>query len=201
MDGGLYKVTATNSAGVASCQATLSIKPNTINRASTTLNKCAELALDNAGRQFRRCVSSPTQTQQEEKEEQEKNFVMPYNIPESRTSTTSPTLDTSITSYTPLSARKWYRSSKKAAEQINPAFESSFNQTPTRRHTKQLLYPSTEGLIPQRRVKADLNIVTDNYRTVESIMTSNDSTKRPVDTSFDDADDASGCLHGRDSRP
>ena len=38
----------------------------------------------------------------------------------------------------------------------------------------------------QRRVKADLNIVTDKYRTVESIMTSNNSTKRPVDTSFDD---------------
>ena len=42
MDSGLYKVTATNSAGVASCQATLNVKPIKYER-KIKLNENADL--------------------------------------------------------------------------------------------------------------------------------------------------------------
>ena len=94
---------------------------------------------------------------------------MPYRIPEIR-KIEAPVLDKKITSYVPLSDRKWYRSCKKAAELIDPSFEASRPKSTTHRYTKQLLIPQTSSLVPQRRVKYDLN---DNNkcRSVESILT------------------------------
>ena len=110
---------------------------------------------------------------------------MPYRIPESR-KIEAPVLDKKITSYVPLSDRKWYRSCKKAAELIDPSFEASRPKSTTHRYTKQLLIPQISSLVPQRLVKHDLN---DNnkYRSVESILT--DSTVRTKRNNVSDDDD------------
>ena len=80
-------------------------------------------------------------------------------------------MDREIAAFRPISDMKFYRSTKKAAERINPAFESKRAELKKPRHQKQLLIPDTAALIPQKRVKADLKLTSDKFRTVESIMT------------------------------
>ena len=98
---------------------------------------------------------------------------MPYSIPESR-GAEKPVIDKSIASYEPLSDMKWYRSTKKAAELIDPTLEGIRPEIKMPKHKKQLLIPDTAGLIPQKRIKADLNLTGDKFRTLESIMTGKD---------------------------
>ena len=112
--------------------------------------------------------------------------MMPYKIPESR-KIEAPVLDKSITSYIPLSDRKWYRSCKKAAELIDPSFEASRPKSTTHRYTKQLLIPQTSSLVPHRRAKQDLNDH-DKYRTVESILTESTVTTTKNSRAVDDDD-------------
>ena len=80
-------------------------------------------------------------------------------------------MDKAIAAFQPISDMKWYRSTKKAAEQIDPTLEGKRAEIKKPKHQKQLLIPDTGALIPQKRVKADLNLTGDKFRTLETIMT------------------------------
>jgi len=206
MDSGLYKVTATNSAGTTSCQAMLTVKPMKYERkirlnenadliaeskraklarliagdhTPVAMNESAKLALANAEHHARvlaqEGVDGSIATPVDElglKPVTKAGIKMPYKIPASREfDPTSDKIDKAITNFEPISAMKWYRSTRKAAEMIDPSLTVKRAEQKKPRHTKQLLIPDTKGLVPIKRVKADLNLTSDRYRTIESIMT------------------------------
>ena len=53
------------------------------------------------------------------------------------------------------------------------------------KHIKQLLLPDTTSLIPQKRVKSDLNLRSDKYRTVKSILCDEDRRQEIEDIKAD----------------
>ena len=110
---------------------------------------------------------------------------MPYRVPESREiDPTVARIDKNITQYEPLSDMRWYRSSKKANEQVDPSLLGSKVEARRQKHVKHILLPDTDGLVPVKRVKADLNTSSDRYRTLETILGDSD-TKAIKDAKID----------------
>ena len=217
MDSGLYKVTATNSAGVASCQAVLTVKPIQYQRKTflnpnadleaqskrfklaqliagngttpVAMNECAKLALAEAQQKAVIAQTEGVASDEDPLEELaltpvESKFKMPYSIPEPR-EIPNAQINNSISKYQPISEMKWYRSSKKAAEKIDPMHEAKRPEVKLPKHIKQLLLPDTASLIPQKRVKSDLNLRSDKYRTVKSILCDEDRRQEIEDIKAD----------------